>query len=282
MGREHMVLSRLWQGFDLAPRSFLYCDDPGVIGAPFHIMERRKGAVLTKGNVTALKLDPAQLETVSRLTVDVLARFHRVDRTAVGLEGLGKPQGFLARQIRGWTDRWARVRTTGPNLVDELLAWLDATQPEASRTTLIHNDYRLDNLILDAETLSKPIAVLDWDMATTGDPLCDLGTLLAQWPQAGDDPGWIAAAEMPSTCSGFITRRAAVALYRERTGFDVSRVDWYLAFGLVRLAIAMEQIARRDRESGRNEQRLVDFPDRVRAFVRTAEAVRNKAISCEV
>jgi aminoglycoside phosphotransferase (APT) family kinase protein len=247
MGREYRVLSVLHRVYPPAPRAYLYCDDPAIIGASFFVMERRRGIVVRRGIPPEFGggQDAAVNRRISEVLVDALADLHDADYRAIGLETLGKPEGFLRRQIDGWAGRYERAKTREIRIVDELVSWLRAHQPSAPPTTLLHNDWRLDNMMLDSTNPGRAEAVFDWDMCTLGDPLCDLGTLLASWMEAGEGLSGATAGTMPSNVPGFMTRREAVERYGARRGVDVSTVPYYYVFGLFKIGVVLQQIFHR-------------------------------------
>src|SRR5262245_23540982 len=224
MGREYRVLSVLYRVYPPAPRAFLLCEDAALIGAPFFVMERRRGTVIRRFIPPEFGggEDAAVNRSISEVLIDALADLHDADYRAVGLETLGKPEGFLRRQIDGWAARYERSKTKQLQVVDDLVSWLRANQPTSLPATLLHNDWRLDNMMLDAANPARVEAVFDWDMCTLGDPLCDLGTLLASWIEAGEALSGASAGTMPSNLPGFLTRRAAVERYGARRRIDVS------------------------------------------------------------
>ncbi len=242
MHREFQVLSRLWKAFPLAPRAVGFCDDETIIGAPFFVMERREGVVV-RGVVPQIfggGEDPENNRKLSEVVVDTLADFHAVDPSSCGLDDLGRPEGFLERQVEGWIGRWSRAQHEPNSLADELGAWLRDHLPANSATSLLHNDWRLDNMAVAAEDPGECVAVFDWDMATRGDPLADLGTLMGSWFDPGEAPDDLGM--MPTTAPGWLTRDEAVARYAARTGRDYDDFDWYLVFGAWKLAIILQQI----------------------------------------
>jgi aminoglycoside phosphotransferase (APT) family kinase protein len=243
MGREYRALAVLYQGFPPAPRAFCHCDDPSVIGAPFFVMERRHGVVVRRDVPPQFGggKDPAQTRKLSEVVIDTLADFHRVDYRAIGLEGLGRnPERFLERQVVGWTDRWQRARPTPLPLADEVVAWLGSHRPPSPAPTLVHNDWRLDNMAVAADDPGRCVAVYDWDMCTVGDPLTDLGTLLSSWNEAGEPNEFLSP--MPSHLPGFMTRAEAIARYGERSGIDVGAMPYYYVFGLFKMAGVVQQL----------------------------------------
>jgi aminoglycoside phosphotransferase (APT) family kinase protein len=242
MGREYRVLSVLHKGFPPAPRAFLYCDDRAVIGVPFFVMERKHGVVVRREVPARFGggADPAQNRKLSTVMIDTLAEFHAVDYHAVGLETLGKPDGFLARQVAGWSGRWERAKTKELQVATDVVAWLEAHMPASPPATLVHNDWRLDNMAVTPDDPGRAAAVYDWDMCTLGDPLTDLGTLLSAWYEPGETFAFLSS--MPSQTPGFMTRTEAVARYGERSGRDVSRMPYYYVFGLFKMAVVVQQL----------------------------------------
>src|SRR5262249_8251693 len=163
------------------PRPLAYCDDAAVLGAPFYVMERRRGLILRQTLPPGLELDPEAARRLSTALVDNLALLHSLDYRAAGLADLGRPEGYVARQVAGWTDRYNKARTHDVPAMDRVAGWLAGRMPLGTDATLIHNDYKYDNLVLDPEDPARIVAVLDWEMATVGDPLMDLGTTLGYW-----------------------------------------------------------------------------------------------------
>jgi aminoglycoside phosphotransferase (APT) family kinase protein len=242
MGREFRVLSVLHRAFPPAPRAHLYCEDAAVIGAPFFVMERRRGTVV-RGVVPPEfggGRDPVVNRRLSEVLIDTLADFHRVDPAAIGLETLGRPEGFLARQVSGWTERYERARTRDIPAATQVSRWLADRLPPSPPPTLLHNDWRLDNMMVASDDPGRVVAVFDWDMCTRGDPLADLGSLLSMWFESGEDAA--PPAPMPSRLPGFMTRVEAVRRYGERSGRDVGRVPYYHVFGLFKMAVVVQQI----------------------------------------
>ncbi len=188
MTREHRVLAALSRVFPLAPCSYLLCDDPAIIGAPFHVMERRHGIVIRADLPEEIKGDPTLNRRIGEMMVDVLAALHGVDPGAAGLGDLGRPEGFVGRQLDGWTRRWHAAKQEDVARMNAVVAWLEGALPASKTISLLHNDYKLDNMMVGAEDPARPVAVFDWDMCTRGDPLMDLGYLLTFWPEAGDPP----------------------------------------------------------------------------------------------
>jgi aminoglycoside phosphotransferase (APT) family kinase protein len=242
MRREYRALSRLWQAFPLAPRAYLYCDDPSIIGADFLVMERRHGVVVRNEIPPAFGggRDPAANRKLSEVVIDVLVEFHDVDPSPIGLDALGKPEGFLERQVNGWAGRFERAKTGEVAIAEEVRRWLLDQLPESPPATLVHNDWRLDNMAVAADDPGRCVAVYDWDMCTVGDPLCDLGTLLSMWANRGEGPA--GTSPMPTHGEGFMGREEATRRYGERSGRDVSGIAYYTVFGTFKMAVVLQQI----------------------------------------
>lgn len=273
MAREHRVLSRLGAAFPLAPRSLLLCEDAAIIGAPFMVAERRRGLNIAHDLPEPFRAQPALARRMGEMLIDVLADLHAVDVASVGLEGLGRPEGFVRRQFDGWAKRWEAALDRPYPQTERLLPWLEAHLPAPQRAALLHNDYKLDNLLLDPADPARPVALLDWDMCTLGDPLLDLGYLLNYWGEAGDPPGWRAAASMPTWRAGFPTRAEAVARYAARTGLDCAGIGWYQVFTAFKLAVIIQQIYIRFLRGQTSDPRFAVFGERVAALIDKACAM---------
>ena len=242
MAREYRVLSTLWRAFPKAARAHIFCEDESVIGAPFFVMERLHGVVV-QGTVPerfGSGLDAEANRKLSEVVVKTLAEFHRVDPREAGLGDLGHPDGFMERQVEGWTARWDRAKHEDNPLAIELATWLRDRLPPAGPTTLLHNDWRLDNMAVDPDDPGRCVAVYDWDMCTRGDALADLGTLMSVWYDPGEAPSELNT--MPTHSPGWMRRADAIDLYGRDTGFDLTNVDWYVVFGTFKLAVVLQQI----------------------------------------
>jgi len=255
MKREYTVLSHLHEVYPLAPQAFVYCDDPGIIGAEFFIMERRKGVVVRESMPEAFADHERAPQKMSQALIHALADLHAVDYDTVGLGDLGKPDGFIRRQIEGWYQRWQNAKPDDSPVFDAAYRWLQEHQPEAGDATLVHNDYKLDNLMLNARAPGTAVAVFDWDMCTLGDPLSDLGALLTYWIQPEDPAPFRQFATMPVD-DRFPSRAELVAQYAEKSGRDVSQIRFYHALGLFRLTVIVAQIYLRYRRGQTEDQRF--------------------------
>lgn len=270
MGREYRVLSVLHQAYPYAPRAFLFCDDLSVIGAPFFVMERRQGVVVRRTMPEAYAAMPNAARRMSEALVDALAAFHAVDYDALGLGGLGKPAGFIDRQIEGWYRRWHAAKTADLPDMDAVYAWLKANQPANTRVSLVHNDYKLDNVMLAAGDPGRVVAVFDWDMCTLGDPLADLGALLTYWTEPSDPPYLQATAMMPLGEPGFLSRAELVARYAAKSGRAVEAIDFYHALGLFRLTVIIAQIYIRYARGQTQDSRFAAMEFMIPALARRA------------
>lgn len=276
MSREYRVLSVLYRAFPLAPRALLYCGDAALIGSDFFVMERRRGVVVRRSIPTVFRDVSAAPRRMSTALVDALADFHAVDYAALGLGNLGKPDGFVTRQIEGWHGRWQKAQTHDLPEMDQLYAWLLANQPAPSTAALVHNDYKLDNAMLDATDPSRIVAIFDWDMCTLGDPLCDMGSLLCYWTEPTDPPYMQAAAMMPLGDLGFLTRQELVERYAARSGRDVHSIHFYHALGLFRLTVIAAQIFIRYQRGQTQDQRFAAFGMMIPLLARAAMEIAGR------
>ena len=271
MRREHRILSRLWRAWDLAPRSHVLCVDPGVIGADFHVLERRRGIVLRATNPEVTDGRPELRRRIGETMADVLAGFHRVDPDDVGLGDLGRPEGFVERQVAGWSKRWEAASDDAAPDASAAIDWFRADIPKAQAATFVHNDYKLDNVMVAADDPARAVAVLDWDMCTRGDPLLDLANLTIYWSEETDDSVWREAVWMPTDKPGFPSRAELVERYAAGTGFDVSRFAWYEAFGRFKVAVILQQIYIRYLRGQTRDERFAVLGGRVEALIRCCE-----------
>ena len=242
MGREYRVQSRLRPAFPYVPEMIAYCDDDAVIGSEFYVMERLRGLIPRAGMPRGVHLDEATTRALCLSVIDKLVALHAVDVDAAGLRDLGKGAGYVRRQIEGWTECYARARTWNVPRFTDVTRWLAAHMPEDAATCVIHNDFRLDNCVLDPEDPTRVLGVLDWEMATLGCPLMDLGTTLAYWIQADDDPLARATRRQPTHLPGMLTRDEVVDYYCLRTGRTIDNWAFYEVYGLFRLAVIAQQI----------------------------------------
>jgi len=277
MARECRVLTAVHPVFPLAPQPYVLCEDASVIGAAFYLMERRHGVVVRYDEPPELADQPVARRRVSEAMVDALAELHAVDIDAHGLAALGKPAGFVERQVRGWSERWKRSQTTEQPEMDQLAAWLvDRLPPDASRPTLLHGDFKIDNVMLDALDVGRLVAVFDWEMSAVGDPLVDLGILLAYWIHAV--PASQGDALTSVTCRpGWFTRAEMLERYASRRGSDLTQIEFYEVFAVFKLAVVLQQIFYRYHRGQTDDARFATLDQRVAWLARIATTLAERA-----
>lgn len=243
MVREASIMQQLKPVYPVVPAVLALCQDESVMGCDFYVMERIVGVIPRQDFPEELLLSPQKTRELCQGFLDKLIELHKVDIKAAGLDSLGKGEGYITRQISGWSERFRNARTPDVNDFEEVIAWLDAKKPEKEiAITLIHNDWRLDNVVLDAQDPAKVIGVLDWEMATLGDPLMELGCVLTYWIQSDDDPVLQGMRRQPSNAAGMMTRDEVVSYYLSKTGYKVQSIDFYYIYGIFRLAVIAQQI----------------------------------------
>lgn len=270
MGREFRVLSALWPVFPAAPRPYFHCEQASIIGAPFYVMERRRGLVIRREEPPAFAADPLHRRRASEALVDVMIDLHAVDWRRIGLGDLGRPDGFVARQVAGWAERWERARDREIGAITDVARWLAERVPTPTDATLVHGDLKLDNVMLDPADPGRIVAVLDWEMCTTGDPLVDLGLLLCYWAERGDPYARQQSIIQLTSLPGYLTRGEIVERYAKRTGRDVSKVTYYEVFALYKVAVVVQQIYIRYRRGQTQDERFAAFGPRVEALAQAA------------
>ena len=271
MGREYRVLSKLYKVYAPAPRPVVYCEDESVLGAPFYCMERRYGVVLRRKLPEGFAMDAPMAAKLNRAFIDNLVAFHHIDYEAAGLGDLGKPLGFVTRQVEGWNKRYVACRTEDVPEMEFLMGYFPEHTPPQSASSLVHNDYKFDNIMLDPADLTKIVAVLDWEMCTLGDPMLDFGTVLAYWVEAKDPPPLQMHAFGPTQLPGSMTRRELVDYYGTKSGFDTSNVLFYYAFGLYKVAVIIQQIYYRYVQGFTKDERFANFNRQVAALAQEAQ-----------
>ena len=269
MAREYRVLKAVQPHFPEAPRVLGLCEDPSIIGSPFFLMERRYG-VVARNEIPPVEwaaiADYPRL--VSEAFIDCLVRLHAVDISTAEIGALGKPEGFVERQVRGWAERWQRAKTTEIPEMDRVIEWLRDRLPPAFAPTLVHNDFKLDNVMLRA-TADRVEAVLDWEMTTLGDPLADLGLSLCYWTNP-------ATSAILTTQPGWYTRDQFVQRYAQRTARDMTHLGYHEVLGIFKLAVILQQIYYRFHRGQTNDERFRNFDARVRSLVERAAEMVNR------
>jgi aminoglycoside phosphotransferase (APT) family kinase protein len=264
MAREYRTLSRLWRAFPPAPRALLFCDDENVVGSKFFVMEYRAGTGIWDEIPASMRHHTDVGRRVGFAVIDALADLHRVDPAACGLEGLGKPEGFVARQVSGWRKRWELVAPdSGLPAMHDAAAELERSQPLSTRVAILHNDMKIDNCQFDPDDPDRVHSVFDWDMATLGDPLVDLGTVLNYWPDPSDRPGdWGVYTEGLERI-GLPTQSEVVERYAGLTGIDLADIGWYQAFATWKTAVVLQQLYDRYRRGETTDERMATRAERV-------------------
>jgi aminoglycoside phosphotransferase (APT) family kinase protein len=270
MSREYRVLSKLHSAYTVAPQVLLYCDDESILGSPFYLMEPIHGIIIRRDPPAGLPFTAETARRLSEAFVDNLAKLHALDYEAIGLADLGKPQGYLERQVRGWTDRYYGSQTHDLPEVGQITAWMRDHLPATSDAALIHNDYKYDNIVLATDDVTKIVGVLDWEMATIGDPLADLGTALAYWVDSHDPDELREIRWCPSTYPGSMTRAQLAERYAGETGRDVSHMAFYLVLARFKLAVIVQQIYFRYHQGLTKDPRFASMPGVVRILLRAA------------
>jgi aminoglycoside phosphotransferase (APT) family kinase protein len=270
MGREFRVLSKLHPSYPPAPQVLAFCDDESVLGAPFYLMEPIRGVIIRRSLPQGFPFTTESARGLSESFIDNLAHLHSLDYAAIGLGDLGKPEGYLERQVRGWIDRYSGSQTDDWPEVARISIWLKEHMPASGPATLIHNDYKYDNVVLDPSDITKIVGVLDWEMTTIGDPLADLGTTLAYWIDAGDPEELQRIRWCPSNEPGSLTRTQLLQHYAQTTGRDVSNMVFYLAFARFKIAVIVQQIYYRYQQGLTKDERFATMPDVVSTLLRAS------------
>jgi len=276
MAREYRILAAVNPVFNLAPKPLLLCEDTSVIGSIFYLMERRHGIILRVAEPPEFEAQPILRRRTSEAMIDTLADLHNVDITESGLTGVGKPAGFVERQLKGWRERWHGSQTTELPEMDMLAAWLSDRLPaDPIRPTLVHGDFKLDNVMLDASDFGRMVAVFDWEMSTVGDPLVDLGILLCYWLHTVPVSQGDAAVSMTQR-PGWFTRKEIVDRYAARTGFDLNGLYFYEVFAVFKLAVVLQQIFYRYHHGQTDDARFATLDERVKLLARIAVSLVEK------
>lgn len=241
MGREYRIQKAL-AGLYPVPEMLAFCEDESVIGAEFYVMKRINGIIPRANLPKTLNLSQEETRQLCTNVIDQLINLHQIDIKATGLVALGNGEGYVKRQIDGWNKRFVQARTENVENFETVMQWLQDNMPTKEYISLIHNDYRMDNVILDPEQTMNIIGVLDWEMATIGDPLMDLGNSMAYWVQADDDAYLQSVRRQPSHLDGMLTRKEIVEYYSKKTGIEIENWSFYEVYGFFRLAVIVQQI----------------------------------------
>lgn len=258
MNREYNVLYALEKaGYSRSPKPILFCDDISVFGAPFFIMEFMEGIIIRNKLPREIEINEAHFKKLSEKSLDCLLELHALELKNSGLTNLGKPEGYILRQVEGWIERYFKSKTNEIEDIENTAKWLQANQPAPGKISFIHNDYKYDNLILDPNDIGKINAVLDWEMATVGDPLMDLGTSLAYWTEPDDAE--IFKMFNLSYLPGNYTRQEIITYYAEKSGADMRNILFYYVFGLFKVAVIAQQIYKRYQQGHADDIRFANL-----------------------
>jgi aminoglycoside phosphotransferase (APT) family kinase protein len=279
MGREHRILTGLSRIWDKVPEPLHLCEDTAVLGSGFYLMRPVTGIILRGRVPEGLSLEPPRMRRIAEAAVDTLAEIHGLDLEAAGLAELGRPKGYATRQIEGWTRRYERAKTDDIAGMDRVAQWLANRIPTDDLGCLVHNDFKYDNMVLDPADPTKVRAVLDWEMATAGHPLMDLGVMLAYWIRDEDHPVLQAFKMVLTGLDGNLTRGEVVARYAAQTGHDVSNIVWHYVYALYKVAVVVQQLYARHVAGLSSDPRHAQFIHGVRGFAAVAElAIAKDAI----
>ncbi len=256
MSREFRILSALKNHYPKVPKPLLFCEDHSILGADFYLMERVQGVILRAKMPKEMHPDPTQMAAIGSALVDTFVELHNIDYNAVGLGDLGRPEGYALRQIEGWTRRYLKAKTDDIPQMDKVAKWLADNVPAKHESTLIHNDFKYDNLILNTENWAEVICVLDWEMATIGDPMMDLGTSLGYWVDSDDPPVMQMLQLGPTTLPGNPSRRDVAQRYAELSGRSMDDIVFYYVYGLFKIAIIVQQIYARYKKGLTKDERF--------------------------
>lgn len=270
MSREFNVLEKLSKVYPPAPKPLIYCDDENVIGSEFYLMERRNGLIIRGKSPPVLENSPESQRKVCESFVENLAQLHSFDYKKIGLENLGKPEGYAVRQVEGWTKRYFNAKTDEHAEVENAIQWLNNNIPESTGATLVHNDYKFDNIMLNPTDLTEIIAVLDWEMTTIGEPLMDLGTSLGYWMSKEVGEQMLSMPFNPRVLMENISRRELVEIYAEKSGRNVSDMLFYYVFGTFKIAVIAQQIYFRYAKGFTQDSRFATFNHFVNALGKIA------------
>jgi aminoglycoside phosphotransferase (APT) family kinase protein len=275
MEREYELLKKLHSVYPLVPQPYSFCSDKEIIGAPFYIMERVKGITLDDEQVVANILTFKDRQHISQLMVDAMVDLHNVDYKKAGLENLGYPTGFLERQLKNWIGRYHKYKTEEIEVVDKIISWLNSHLPHPHEPTFIHNDFKINNVLV-SEDLKRINAVLDWEMATIGDPLFDLGATLSYWIEENDSELIKSTLPSPTALPGFISRREFLESYAKRTGRDVTSFQFYLTLAYFKIAVAVQQIYYRYATGQTKDERFANYHHNAKNLMLHAEILTSQ------
>lgn len=279
MGREYKILSALSKTYPKAPKPLLYTEEENVLGAPFYVMERVQGVILRPNMPKEMHPEKSIMSGIANELIDTFVELHNVDYQSVGLGDLGRPEGYVERQVVGWTKRYFKAKTDEIAEIEKAAQWLADNMPKEVNPSLIHNDFKYDNVVLDGNDWTKITAVLDWEMATVGDPLMDLGTSIGYWVNP-NDPDFMKMLNLtPTTLPGNPTRGEVVELYAQRSGRNIDHAIFYYIYGLFKIAVIVQQIYARYKKGYTQDKRFAKLNHAVKGCgVMALQAIAKKQI----
>lgn len=276
MERESGLLAKIHPVFPLAPKPYVFCNDLSILGVPFYVMERRNGEVLNNAFPAGVTPTVELCQGISHMVVDTLVQIHAIDWQAAGLSEFGHPQGYLGRQVKSFIERYFRAQTDDIPEVEPLTRWLAEHIPESPPPALIHQDFKLNNMLLDPNDLTRAVAVLDWEMTTIGDPLLDLAISLGYWVLADDPVELQSVLPVVTLTPGFISRERFMELYAQKSGRDLSSMHFYMTFAYFKLAVILQQIYVRWKRGQTQDERFAIFGSRVHSLILHASSLMEK------
>ncbi len=275
MNREYRILAKVNPVFTYAPKPYVYCEDPSIMDKHFYVMEKKQGIVIDDELPKQYNNSEIAGPMISNSVIRTLVELQSVDYKSAGLQDIGRPQGFLERQVLNWIKRYASAKTENISNIEGLEKWLKENLPENPETTIVHNDFKLNNMIFDENSPSRVVGVLDWELSTIGDPLSDLGATVAYWGQQDDpDMGINIITDQP----GFYSRRAFVEEYANLSGRDVSNIAYYVTFGFYKLAVILQQIHHRWKIGAVDDERFGGLNIAVANLVEMANLTRTNQL----
>ena len=276
MSREFKILSAIQEVFPYGPKPIHFCENSDVLGCDFYLMTYIEGLVIRRDYPSNLDLSPDQVRAQLLNFFDVLSALHSVDLEKAGLQNFGRPEGYVQRQVDGWCKRWEGAVTEDAVNCDVTMQWLQDNMPrDSGKASVIHNDYKMDNVIFSPENPLELIGVLDWEMATVGDPVMDLGCTLGYWTQMDDPDFFREYRAMPSDVKGAPTRSEIISRFQEKTGVSVDNFPFYFCFGLFRLAVIVQQIYYRYYHGHTKDQRFASMVKKTNALQKMCELIIN-------
>lgn len=279
MGREYKVISNLSKVFDKVPKAYAYTEDKAIVGAPFYIMSKVEGEILTAKEALKRQVTPAEFNTISNTWLDAFVAFHNSDYKAAGLEDLGRPEGYVERQVTNWGKQYLAAATDEVSAAEKVMAWMQEHQPRTYDHTLIHNDFKYDNVVFKDDSWNEITAILDWEMCTLGDPLMDLGTSLGYWTTAADPDIMKQGLQSPTVMEGNPSRTEIVQQYAIKSGRNIDNLVFYYAYGLFKIAVIAQQIYYRYKNGHTNDPKFAHLNKAAALCCNTAwQAIQKKQI----